>query len=239
MKPSILNLQEIGALWSAENSSSHCARCDVLRFGIPDLDSTLPSGGIPIGTIHEWSTETDIPPLSFFSLLAAAEVHRSGRNIVWIEDSVWPLPQYLFEISKSEAFLKKCFFVQAKSSKTKEWVLDQCARTKGVGLIIAELSGLSRNTLKKLSIAAKYSGATILFFKHKKDAFSSFSFTSKWNVSPLKSEERIPHFKLELNSYKGSGIGSVKWNIRFDSKNVCVLPERVGEVTLEKKYASL
>ena len=133
--------------------------------------------------MHEWSSDEDFSSLCFLTLLAHQQISTSTRNIVWIDNSVTPLPHYMIESSRSEKILEKSFFINCSSLKKRLWLLDQTTRTKGVGLIIAEVEGLTRTMLKRLSIAIKSSGAIVLFNKKAKAKNVAFNFTAKCYVA--------------------------------------------------------
>ncbi len=55
-----------GVLWPAETKQKRVLNESCLTFGLPEIDGTLPDGGLPPGTIHEWETESGFSPYCFF-----------------------------------------------------------------------------------------------------------------------------------------------------------------------------
>lgn len=212
-------LKDQGTVWLAEGEHPFPPKGPPRQgvpFSIPAVDSVLPCHGIPEGTIHAWRSQNNYSPFAFFALFAKQESQRSGRFFMWLGEDMFPTPHFLVEYDPN--LLARSYFIRPTSKKNKIWILDQVARTKGVACIFTKVDALAPPTLRKLSLAAKDSGA-ILFLLQDRDAPSLYGALSEWQVSFASSEDHHPHYLLTLNRYKGLGLHSRSWEIRF--KGAC------------------
>ncbi len=106
-----------GLVWFGSNhwpSLANEGQSPVVDFGVPSIDSLLPSRGLEFGALHEWSFETSSanktlewhPPLSIISVLlkraiklsASQESLKQKKLILWVGRKCWPTPHLLSSI---------------------------------------------------------------------------------------------------------------------------------------------
>lgn len=236
----ILSLKNKGLLWEAQTNSQHSilAGKPLLPFGIPEISNSTPHKGFPQGSINEWRCQDNFSPFSFFCLLAAEEVRNFDNYIAWIGEEVWPSPHYLFDSYESQEIFNKSYFIKTESKDKKLWVLNQTLKTKGIGLIILQIDGLSIPTLKKFSLAAKENGSILFLLRKQETALQNACLLSRWEVNFVPELESHPHYSLKLAYHKGYGANPLEWKICFKASKPEVIKDRPFAETINSKELS-
>jgi len=258
-----------GLVWCAENQSEKNSRRENLAaalqgdmlqkrrvseagkllapFGIEAIDSSLPSGGIPFGFIHEffltsYSSAAYSPagPLSILSLLTGNALKKAfcfKKFIVWIGRNCWPTPFLLdkaisleikndtFEKESTASFKKKvgfldnCIFIDPPSKKLTFWCIETTLRSPAAAIVIADASHMTFAMSRKFSLLAKQSGSLGLFMRPPGERLSPSLACTRWGISPEPSTSHNPRWRLTLTKCRGGSTEGKTWIVEQRDEN--------------------
>lgn len=186
-----------------ERVSSKRRRRDVLPFGIPEVDTRLPSAGLSLGAVHEISeggvrsAEAAIAPLFAAGILA-----RIAGPVLWCLHS-----RDLFAPALARVGLHPDRVIYCETWKDSEILpaMEDGLRHRGLAGVVGELMCLPLTPSRRLQLAAEDSGVVALVIRRShqnlEDANAAFS---RWRVSPAPSAGNQP---LEL--------GRARWNVEL------------------------
>lgn len=259
----INDLLTAGVVWhgnyrAVDNLWETCAKpVESLPFNAPEIDETLPNGGLLRGAVHEFyyndptgnvrSTIT-LPALlarntidSYYASPTSAW-HRKNSGappffIAWIGKQSWPTP---FAIPQN--VLSSCLFIDPPNEKLTLWAIETALRSPLIKLVIAECPRIPLNTTRRFSLCAKTNNTTALLLRSPKDIALPSSSATKWSLSPLQSSDHHPLWNLTLERNKGGALPNASWTICLESSyeqretiSLRVLP-RVVDTTHSQKF---
>jgi hypothetical protein len=253
-----------GELWLGSNSGSDTPLIrsetqdySVTAFSVDEIDSALPYGGLPEGSINEIFSPTiegvTELPLTIPSVFARRVLEKCRKNshttwcapeedshipekkeslshsFVWIGKRCWPTP---FLLPKSS--LKRCIFVDPPSPELSLWSLETALRSPSVAYVIADCPSFSLTTFRKLQFAARSSKAIAFLLRHEKDLTKPSCAYSQWRIIPSPSSQELPAWELSLLKVKG-GISNISsWIVCAESSyeqgekiSIRILPQLV------------
>lgn len=228
---STASLLEKGILWSAESSFESSSFYPIpfpskqsteAQFGIYEIDSILPRGGIAAGAIHEWMFDDalDSPPLIIPAYLAANLLRQNedARSVFWIGKDVWPSPYLLAQ--RDPLLLSRSVFLDPPSEKIRLWCLETALRSSASRAVVASVSNFTLAQTKRLSLAAAYSGATGFIIRKKEELSLPSSALTRWIVKPTPSETATPSFLLHLARCKGASPIQREWKVQISDETI-------------------
>ena len=244
-----------GIMWLAEghaqydsttpSGATRARRPNAIQpFGITEIDTLLPEGGLLPGSAHELFVESDLKnaPSAIVSTIGAI-VHRTrlrGKTAppkfaLWIGKSTWPTPHFLEQIfhtplyppspqstsfgGTSQRALSNCLFLDPPSEKAAFWSIDSALRSPAVGVVIASLPKISFALSRRFLLAAR-TGKTIgIFYRPisvgKLPKDTPTAFTTRWLIRPEVSMTAYPRWNIELLKYKGSPPRQTTWSVEL------------------------
>jgi protein ImuA len=128
----------------------------VVPFGIPELDSRLPGGGLAYGALHEVASGgNDVVNGAAATLFTAGIVARTRGQVLWCIAR----PD-LYAPALSQAGLKpdRVIYLEADDEKTILACFEDCLRRRGLGAVVVEVARLSMIASRQLQLAAEDSG---------------------------------------------------------------------------------
>lgn len=128
----------------------------VLPFGITDLDSRLPGGGLVLGALHEIAGGGNgAVDGAAAALFAAGIAARTKGKVLWVITR----PD-LFAPALAQAGLApdRVIYVEAGNDKTVLACLEEGLRHGGLGAVVGEISRLDMTASRRLQLCAKESG---------------------------------------------------------------------------------
>ena len=175
-----------------------------------------------VGGLHEWFAEDDparksawLPPMGVLIGLArralgsgTASGADRGRRAVWVGRRCWPYPPALVRHG-SDGSDRRLFdasvFVDPASRQERVWAIEIAARCVGVGVVIADGSGLAMAGSRRLQLAAK--DTPLLLARPSCEIRELSAARTRWQVSPLVVREtedgRCQGWAVELLRCKG------------------------------------
>jgi len=220
-----------GELLSANISSANISSANISAditdtkkpaapFGVPDIDCSLPHGGLAFGYTHEWFSSpyenTLQPSGSLLTLIAgkALQIADEQSFIIWIGRNCWPAP-YLLKKTLPKNSLQNCIFIDPPDSKLLFWSIETALRSSAVLAVIACCENISFPLSKRFSLAAKKGSSLGLFIRKEKELHVQSASCSKWLLKPALSPSLSPRWDLELVKLKGSRSKQTRWTIEY------------------------
>ncbi|MBW4656539.1 MAG: ImuA family protein [Kaiparowitsia implicata GSE-PSE-MK54-09C] len=128
----------------------------VLPFGLPEVDSRLPGGGLALGCLHEVAGGGNgAVDGAAAALFAAGVAARTRGKVLWCVTR-----QDLFAPALAQAGLLpgRVIFVEAGDEKALLACMEEGLRHGGLGAVVAEVARLSMTASRRLQLAAEGSG---------------------------------------------------------------------------------
>jgi protein ImuA len=185
-----------------ESKTRHTAL--VLPFGLPDIDSRLPGGGLAIAALHEVAGGGHgAIDGAAAALFAAGIAARTKGRILWC----LTCPD-LFAPALAQAGLPpdRVIYVEAGDDKTVLACIEEGLRHGGLGAVVAEVAHLSMTASRRLQLAAETSGTLGIALRRWRRQTEATDFgqptaaATRWRVSVL------PSAPLPV-----PGVGRARW----------------------------
>lgn len=180
----------------------------VLPFGIAEVDSRLPGGGLAAGALHEiaggGNGAIDGAAAALFTAGIAA---RTRGKVLWCLTR----PD-LFAPALSQAGLKsdRVIYLEGGDEKAVLTCFEEGLRHGGLGAVVAEVARLPMTASRRLQLAAEGSGAIGLALRRWRRQTEASDFgqptaaTTRWRVSAL------PSTPLPV-----PGVGQPRWLVEL------------------------
>ncbi|SFK79248.1 ImuA family protein [Methylocapsa palsarum] len=177
-----------------------------LPFGIAELDSRLPGGGLAIGALHEVAGDGGCGAAA--TLFAAGIAARAKNKVLWCVSRA-----DLFAPGLAQAGLAsgRVMYVEAGDDKSVLACMEEGLRHGGLGAVVAEAARLSMTASRRLQLAAEASGATIAIVLRRgrrqagaADFGAPTAAATRWRISAL------PSSPLPV-----PGIGRPRWRVEL------------------------
>jgi hypothetical protein len=135
--------------------------------GWPELDRALPGGGWPAGALTE--LYCPVEGIGEFSLLMPLVVRltRAGKRVVLVSPPHLPYSQAL---SERGVKLDQLVLLSPQSARDTLWAAEQALRCAAVGLVVAWPQRAGDRELRRLTLAAETSGASLVAYRPAREA---------------------------------------------------------------------
>ncbi|WP_312406913.1 ImuA family protein [Rhizobium sp.] len=175
---------------SLQGSSARKVGC--LPFGVPEIDTRLPGGGLAYGAIHEfagWGAGTIDGAAA--ALFAAGIAARTKGKIVWCLTR----PDLFFPaIAQAGLNPNRVIFVESDREEEVLASMEEALAYGGLGGVVAELVRLPMTASRRLQLAAEKKGTMGLVVRRWRRQTEANDFgqptasTTRWRISVLGSE---------------------------------------------------
>lgn len=171
-----------------------------LPLAIAAIDRMLPGGGLALGSVHEIAAADahahhDGAALGFSAALLGRLSQVLRRPVLWLAESTLPHAPGLLAFGLSPARL---ILVRPGNSAALLWTLEEAARSRALAGVLAEVRGLDFTAARRLHLAARASGVTLLLFNRAAPVGTAYS---RWRVSGLPGAD--DRWRLELMRCRG------------------------------------
>lgn len=183
----------------------------VVRTAWPEIDESLPDGGLARGAVHEWigtlDSESDRrrawrPPLGLMIHLVQ-QVHAAtdAGRIVWIGPAVWP---YCLALCGQDAsLLDRSLFIRARNAAERLPAAVLVLRSRAVTAVIVDGSGFNVTTTRRLQLAAEAGTALCLVARPPWERECLSAARTRWLVRSSPSPGQTQRWIVELLRCKG------------------------------------
>jgi len=181
----------------------------VLPFGVPDIDESLPAGGLAAGALHEVAGSDALADDAAATVFLAGILARTEGTVLWCLR--W---RDLFAPALHLAGLHpdRVIFVETRSDTNVLVAMEECLRHEGLGGVVGELGRLSLTASRRLQLAAEKSGVPAFVFLRASAANAAVSGSAaatRWRVCAVPSEDLgvpslgRPRWSLSLERVRG------------------------------------
>jgi protein ImuA len=180
----------------------------VLPFGIAELDSRLPDGGLALGALHEvaggGNGAIDGAAAALFS---AGIASRTRGKILWC---ITRPDLFAPAIAQAGLIADRVIYVEAGDDKTILACMEEGLRHGGLGAVIGEVARLSMTASRRLQLAAEDTGSICIAVRRWRRQTEAADFgqptaaVTRWRVSVL------PSTPLPV-----SGVGRHRWLVEL------------------------
>ncbi|GLK81827.1 ImuA family protein [Methylopila turkensis] len=179
-----------------------------LPFGITDVDSRLPGGGLAFGALHEvaggGNGAIDGAAAALFSAGVAA---RTKGKVLWC---VTRPDLFAPAIAQAGLIADRVIYVEAGDDKTVLACMEEGLRHGGLGAVIGELARLAMTASRRLQLAAEGTGSIGIALRRWRRQAEAMDFgqptaaTTRWRVSV------VPSAPLPV-----PGVGRHRWLVEL------------------------
>lgn len=180
----------------------------VLPFGVRDIDSRLPGGGLALGAIHEVAGGGNgAVDGAAAALFAAGIAARTAGKVLWCVSR-----QDLFAPAIAQAGLApdRVIYVEAGDDKSVLACFEEGLRHVGLGAVVAEVARLPMTASRRLQLAAETSGGIGIAIRRWRRQADATDFgqptasVTRWRVSVMPSRPLpVP------------GVGCARWQVEL------------------------
>jgi len=179
-------------------------RAVILPFGVPEIDSALPGGGLAFGALHEFAGGgTDTVNGAAAALMVAGIAARTKGKILWCLTR----PDLFFPaISQAGLHPDRVIFCEGDKEEEVLASMEEGLSFGGFGAVVGELVRLPMTASRRLHLAAEKTGTMGLALRRWRRQAEASDYgqptasTSRWRISVLPSEP-MPV----------AGVGRARW----------------------------
>jgi protein ImuA len=222
-------LEQQAAVKSSFNNST------TIPLGLPELDSSLPNGGLKLAALHEIiavspDSFSGVPGISGSStgfaawLLKKCLAHSPGIAL-WCRRPVGRFDPRPYGPGLSQwVDPSRLLLVQARQQIDVLWAMEEGLRSKGVAAVLGETASADLTATRRLLLAAEGGGSMALLLRPAGTATSSAALT-RWQVcgaaaqsTPGLRDIARPRWQIELSRARGVMTGErqtswlMEWN---------------------------
>ncbi|WP_448204081.1 ImuA family protein [Azospirillum sp. sgz302134] len=175
-----------------------------LPFGVPDLDSALPGGGLPLGCLHEVAAEDPGAGTAFAAGLLARLGSVAGP-VVW--PVVWIVRGRDLHAAGLAAYgltPDRLIAVRATRDADALWAMEEALRCKRLSAVLGETGALDLTASRRLQLAAESSGVTGVLLQLGPRRSSASAAVTRWRVASAPSAPQEP------------GVGDPRWSVALE-----------------------
>ena len=180
----------------------------VLPFGIAEVDSRLPGGGLALGALHEIAGDgngaIDGAAAALFSAGIAA---RTKGKILWC---ITRPDLFAPAIAQAGLASDRVIYLEAGDDKTVLACMEEGLRHGGLGAVLGEVARLSMTASRRLQLAAEGTGSIGIALRRWRRQTEATDFgqptaaMTRWRVSALPS-----------TSLPVPGVGRARWLVEL------------------------
>lgn len=179
-----------------EKIEGRCPRAkSVLPFGIADVDSRLPGGGIALGALHEvaggGNGAIDGAAAALFSAGVAA---RTKGRVLWC---ITRPDLFAPAIAQAGLLPDRVIYVEAGDDKNVLACMEEGLRHGGLGAVVGEVARLSMTASRRLQLAAEGTGSLGIVLRRWRRQTEATDFgqptaaMTRWRISLLPSTSTL------------------------------------------------
>ena len=209
--PSIAELRDTIA--RLERSAAAPDAPPPLPFGLQEIDTALPGGGLPLGALHEVAgSGADVQHGAASALFAAGILARIEGKVLWVLER-----HDLFAPGLAAAGLHPDRVVYAQAGRRDALlVMEEGLRHQGLAGVVAEVSGrITLSASRRLQLAAEATGVTALLLRRPKsisgngetELGGAIAAVTRWRIGTLPSAPPI------ADAPDVPGLGRARWQL--------------------------
>lgn len=163
----------------------------VLPFGITDIDSRLPGGGLTLGALHEIAGGGNgAVDGAAAALFAAGVAARTRGKVLWV---ITRLDLFAPALAQAGLAPDRVIYVEAGNDKTVLACFEEGLRHGGLGAVVGEVARLDMTASRRLQLCAEESGTIGIALRRWRRQTDASDFgqptaaATRWRVSVMPS----------------------------------------------------
>jgi protein ImuA len=178
----------------------------LLPFGIPEIDSALPGGGLATAALHEVvGSGIDVEFAAAPALFAAGLLARRPGPVLWVMQRP---DLFAPALAASGLHPSRVIYVEAGSDAL--MVMEEGLRQPGLAGVVAEVTARVTLTIsRRLHLAAQAGGAMALLLRRREQVEGALAAATRWRVGPQPSAPPVPH------APHIPGLGRMRWRLEL------------------------
>ncbi|AJC79797.1 inducible mutagenesis protein ImuA 1 [Rhizobium etli bv. phaseoli str. IE4803] len=176
----------------------------VLPFGVPEIDRTLPGGGLICGALHEFAGGgTGTVDGAAAALMVAGIAARSKGKVLWCLTR----PDLFFPaVSQAGLHPDRVIFCEADREEDVLASMEEGLTFGGLGAVVGEIVRLPMTASRRLHLAAERTGTMAIALRRWRRQSEASDYgqptasTTRWRISVLPSE-----------ALPVAGVGRARW----------------------------
>jgi protein ImuA len=215
----------------------------IIRLEAGDIDSHLPGGSFPLGTIHELMSESPAASAAatgFLSLLLARMAGDAGI-IVWITKAKTLYAPGLVHYGLCP---ERIIFAECARDREGLWAMEEALRCKGLVAVVGEIDDAGLTATRRLQLAAESSGVTGFLLRRDSGKNLSSACMTRWIVKPAASivADNLPgvgseSWQVELVRARGGRPG--QWHLTWDGKKLSASKKKRAEPDKVRAFTAM
>lgn len=176
-------------------------------FGVDEIDTILPWGGLPKACIHEVAAADISGAAAGFCAVLLARLANEGGTVAWCrrKDGLYGPGLAAFGLDTGRLIV-----VRARTDKDVFWAMEEGLRSGSLAAVLGEAGSTDSIALRRLQLAAETGGVTALLLRPAGAAIVPGSVTSRWRVGTVSG---VPAGDL---SGKGrAGVTPPRWRVEM------------------------
>lgn len=178
---------------------------EVVNKELPFMQEHFPAAVFPRAAVHELVCKEpeDITASSGFVASLLSSLFNTAAPLIWISEQrqVFPGGLVPFNIDPSQII-----FIHPANAKETLWVTEEALKCKGIGAVVAEMSGVEFLHSRRFQLAVEKSLVTAFIINHKKGEAANNACISRWKITTAKShiQDGLP------------GVGNPVWYVQLE-----------------------
>ena len=167
-------------------------------FGVDEIDTILPWGGLPKACIHEVAAADISAAAAGFCAVLLARLANEGGTVAWCrrKDGLYGPGLAAFGLDTGRLIV-----VRARTDKDVFWAMEESLRSGSLAAVLGETGRAEPIALRRLQLAAETGGVTALLLRPAGAAIVPGSVTSRWRVGAVAGSGR-PRWRVEMRRCK-------------------------------------
>ena len=214
-----------------------------MHFGITELDNAFPDKCLPLGTTHEFISDSPESSAATASFIAAilSKVVQNNATVLWVSKSKTLYAPGLLPFGITP---DRIVFIHVSRDKEALWAIEEALRAKGLMAVVGEIGDADLTATRRLQLAVEKSGTTGLLLRNNPRKIEQSSVcVTRWKIDPLPSIEQNglpglgqPRWNVELQKVRHGQPG--KWAIEWNDYSFSLIPQVIQPlVTNYTKFA--
>ncbi|HVO01720.1 MAG TPA: hypothetical protein VMT54_05930 [Candidatus Cybelea sp.] len=213
LKAEVARLERLGAVATGAIARSRL-HDQMVRLGVPEVDTHLPWGGLPCGALHELAGEgadrEQAAAAAGFAALWLARLQAAGP-VLWIARAPGRAAIDLHAHGLKQLALdpQRLILVAARRDDEALWAMEEGLKAKGLGAVLGEIGRLDLTASRRLQLAAEASGVTAFVLRRwrlmttaEREAARPIAAMTRWRIASIPGEGAC-HWQVALTRCRG------------------------------------
>jgi protein ImuA len=191
----------------------------------PSILDHLPQRQLPQNVIHEclFNSPASYAAGNGFVFALAGSLNNYQKPVAFISSQNFPYPPALSSFNMNPSLL---LFLHPLPGKQLLWTIEECLRSKALGLVIACCNQLDFTSSRRLQLAAE-EGTTAFIFRDENKSQHQTASACRWKIKPLPGfqENEMPGLGSpcwDVSLLKARNGRPGRWTLHYRDQSLCL-----------------